>query len=250
LGPTCFSFRSIEIIGHRGASHDAPENTLASVNLGWAQRADANEVDIRLTRDGHLVVFHDPSTRRIGGVDRPIAAQTMADLQALDAGSWKGARWAGEKIPALADVLATVPAGKRLYVEIKCGLEVLPPLEQLIAASAQKPGQLAFIGFDLQTVAATKRRLPKHEAYWVIECKKSPPLESLIREAKATGLDGLDLQGTFSIDRPFVGKIKAAGLKLCTWTVNDLPTAKRLMEAGVDGITTNRPGWLREQLGL
>ncbi len=62
-------------------------------------------------------------------------------------------------------------------------------------------------------------------------------------------MNGLDLQGTFPIDRAFVVKVKAAGLKLCTWTVDDLPTAERLVAAGVDGITTNRPGWLREQLG-
>src|SRR3954447_14069494 len=104
----------IEIIGHRGASHDAPENTLASFRLGWAQGADANELDIRLTRDAQVVVFHDVTTRRITGLDLPVAAQTLAQLQALDAGGWKDAAWAGEKIPALADVFATVPEGKRL----------------------------------------------------------------------------------------------------------------------------------------
>jgi glycerophosphoryl diester phosphodiesterase len=247
----CSTLGAIEIIGHRGASHDAPENTLASFRLGWAQRADANELDIRLTRDGQIVVFHDATTRRIAGLDRPVAAQTLAELQALDAGSWKGVAWAGEKIPALPEVLATVPDGKRLYLEIKCGVEVLPALQQVIAKARIGPEQVALIGFGLATMAAAKMRLPKHDAYWVVENKEPPPpLGSLISQAKAAGLDGLDLQGTFPIDGPLVENIKAAGLKLCTWTVNDLPTAKRLLEAGVDGITTNRPGWLREQLGL
>jgi glycerophosphoryl diester phosphodiesterase len=240
----------IDIIGHRGASHDAPENTLAAFRLGWAQRADANELDIRLTRDGQVVVFHDATTRRIAGLDRPVDAQTLAQLQALDAGSWKSAAWAGERIPALTDVLATIPDGKRLYFEIKCGVEVLPALEQVIAEARSEAEQVALIGFGLATMAAAKKRLPKHDAYWVVENKEPPPLGSLISQAKAAGLDGLDLQGTFPIDRLLVENIKAAGLKLCTWTVDDLPTAKRLLEAGVDGITTNRPGWLREQLGL
>jgi glycerophosphoryl diester phosphodiesterase len=184
-------------------------------------------------------------------VDRPVAAQTLAELQALDAGSWKGAAWAREKIPTLADVLTEVPAGKRLYVEIKCGMEVLPALEQVIADSHRKPEQIALIGFDLNTMAATKKRLPDHEAYWVVDHDDPPPpLESLIDQAKAAGMDGLDLQGAFPIDRAFAEQIKAAGLKLCTWTVNDLPTARRLREAGVDGITTNRPGWLRQHLGV
>jgi glycerophosphoryl diester phosphodiesterase len=196
-----------------------------------------------------VVVFHDATTWRIAGVDRPVADQTLAELHALDAGAWQGAAWAGEKIPTLAEVLATLPEGKRLYIELKCGVEMLPPLEQVIAESRGEPEQLAFIGFDLNTMTAAKKRLPRHEAYWVVEKEHSPPLASLISQAKAGGLDGLDLQGTFPIDRRFVDEVKAAGLKLCTWTVNDAPTARRLMNGGVDGITTNRPGWLREQLG-
>lgn len=241
----------IEIIGHRGASHDAPENTLASFRLAWAQGADANELDLRLTRDGQIAVFHDATTQRTAGLDRPVVAQTLAELQTLDAGSWKGAAWAGEKIPSLAEVLATVPVGKRLYLEIKCGVEVLPVLEQVIAEARKEPEQLALIGFNLETMTAAKRRLPGHDTYWVVECQEPPPpLESLILQARAAGMNGLDLQGTFPIKRAFVAQVKAAGLKLCTWTVDDVPTAKRLMDAGVDGITTNRPGWLREQLGL
>ena len=143
-----------------------------------------------------------------------------------------------------------MPEGKRLYVEIKCGVEVLPALEEAIADSGRKPQQVALIGFGFETMTAAKRRLPSHEAYWVVENKEPPPpLEWLIAQANAAGLDGLDLQGTFPIDRAFVERIKAAGLKLGTWTVDDLPTARRLLDAGVDGLTTNRPGWLREQLG-
>jgi glycerophosphoryl diester phosphodiesterase len=207
-------------------------------------------LDIRLTRDAQVVVFHDATTRRIAGVDRLVADQTLAELQALDAGAWKGAAWASEKIPTLAEVLATVPKGKRVDIEIKGGVEMLPPLEQVIAGFHAEREQLALIGFDLNTMVATKKRLPKYEAYWVVESEHSAPLASLISQAKAGGLDGLDLQGTFPIDRRLVDEVKAAGLKLCTWTVDDAPTARRLMDAGVDGITTNRPGWLREQLGL
>jgi glycerophosphoryl diester phosphodiesterase len=147
-------------------------------------------------------------------------------------------------------VLLTIPRARRLYIEIKCGVKILPPLEQILRDFNGEPEQLALIGFDLNTMTAAKTRLPKHEAYWVVEQKHAPPLDSLISQAKAAGLDGLDLQGTFPIDRLFVDQIKAAGLKLCTWTVNDPATARRLIDAGVDGITTNRPGWLREQLGL
>src|SRR5580698_8356847 len=102
----------MEIIAHRGSSFEAPENTLAAVNLAWRQRADAVEIDVHLSRDGRLVVIHDSNTRRTTGVNRKVARQTLAELHALDAGRWKGLTWLGEKIPSLEEVLASVPPGK------------------------------------------------------------------------------------------------------------------------------------------
>ena len=107
----------MDIIAHRGASHEAPENTLASVRLGWAQGADAVEVDVRQSRDGHIVVIHDAHTRRTAGVTRRVRAETLDELRALEVGRWKHRRHAGEKIPTLAEVIETVPPGKRLFVE-------------------------------------------------------------------------------------------------------------------------------------
>src|SRR3954454_10841881 len=91
----------VEIIGHRGASFDAPENTVASFRLGYEQKADACELDVYLTKDGRIVVIHDKDTRRTAGVDRPVVQQTLDELKKLDAGKWKGDRFAGEKIPTL-----------------------------------------------------------------------------------------------------------------------------------------------------
>ena len=85
------SATDVEIIAHRGASYDAPENTLESVNLGWAQGADAVEVDVYLSKDGHIVVHHDPDTKKLTGVDRKVEAPTLAELRHLDVGARKGA---------------------------------------------------------------------------------------------------------------------------------------------------------------
>ena len=106
----------VEIIAHRGASHDAPENTLESVRLGWEQGADAVEVDVYLSKDGHIVVHHDDTTKKLAGVDRKVVAQTLAELQRLDVGAWKGAKWKGVRIPRLDDVLASIPEGRRMSV--------------------------------------------------------------------------------------------------------------------------------------
>src|SRR3954447_14193489 len=112
---------AVEIIGHRGASADAPENTVASEKLGYQQRADGGELDIHLTKDGKVVVIHDYDTKRVAGVDRKVVDQTFDEIRKLNAGAWGG--WAGkgfsEKIPTLDEILAIVPKGKKIYIEIK-----------------------------------------------------------------------------------------------------------------------------------
>src|SRR5947208_878460 len=101
----------LEIIAHRGASWEAPENTLSAVQLAWQQGADAVEADFRLSRDRQIVATHDDSTLRITGVDLRVHESSLAELRALDFGRWKAAQFEGERIPTLAELLATVPAG-------------------------------------------------------------------------------------------------------------------------------------------
>src|SRR3954468_1570566 len=153
----------MEIIGHRGASFDAPENTLAAVQLAWQQGADAVEVDVHLSSDGKIVVIHDPNTRKLAGVNRKVARQTLAELRALDVGRRKGRAWVGEKIPTLEEVLATVPRGKRLFIEIKCGPEIVPELAPVLHRSGCPPEQLVFIGFSFPTMRWLKREFPEME---------------------------------------------------------------------------------------
>src|SRR5215831_18081119 len=93
--------KNVEIVAHRGASFDAPENTVASANLAWEQNADAVELDIRLTKDGELIVSHDGTTSRIDGRNRLISDLTLAEVRSLDAGRIKGPKFAGEKMATL-----------------------------------------------------------------------------------------------------------------------------------------------------
>jgi glycerophosphoryl diester phosphodiesterase len=245
----------LEIVAHRGASYDAPENTMASFRLGWEQQADADELDIYLTKDGKIIVLHDATTKRTTGVELKPAEQTAEALRALDAGSWKGPQWAGEKLPLLEEVVATIPKGKRLFIEIKCGPEVLPELERVLQKSGKTPVQLVIIGFGYETVREAKQRFPKLQVYWLVSPKKgskglTPSVGEMVAKTKAAGLDGLDLNQEFALDAVFVSEVKGAGLKLYTWTVDDPEVAKSHMSLGVDGITTNRAAWLREQLGV
>ncbi len=244
----------VDIVAHRGASHDAPENTLAAIRLAWEQHADASEFDVYLTKDGHIIVLHDSDTKRTAGVPGKVAEKTLDELRKLDVGRWKGDRFAGEKIPTLAEMLATVPPGKRVYIEIKCGPEIVPELDRVLKASKLKPEQTPVISFHAKVIAAVKKARPDVPAYWIVSLKpkkkgeKPPTAESLIARAKKLGADGLDLQAADVLDEAFARKVMAAGLRLDVWTVDDPAEARRLLRLGADGITTNRPAWLREQL--
>lgn len=243
----------VEIVAHRGASYDAPENTVAAIKLAWEQKADASEFDIYLTKDRKIAVIHDKDTKRVAGVDKTVAEQTLEEIRRLDVGRWKGAKFVGERIPLLEEMLATVPAGKRVFIEIKMGPAIVPELQRVLNAARRKPEQTAVISFKSEVIAAVKMARPELQAYWIVSLKpakgKEPPTaEALIAKAKAIGADGLDLSASDVLDRNYAAKVKAAGLQLYVWTVNDPAVARRMVEIGVNGITTDRPGWLREQL--
>ena len=237
----------LKVIAHRGASDLAPENTLASVELAWRLGADAVEVDVRLTRDGRIVAIHDETTDRTAGLHLDVAATHSSQLRQLDVGRHKHPKFAGERIPYLEEVLQTVPPGRQLFVEIKCGPEILPPLVQTIASSDQRP-QVVTIGFNLDTVKAAKEAMPDVPAYWLCDKRVFVSYErSIAEKAKAGGVDGLDVHWS-GVTRRFIRAVKAAGLRLYIWTVDDPAQAFRLKAMGADGITTNRPGWLRSRM--
>jgi len=246
---------AVEITGHRGASADAPENTLAAFKLAWSQGVKCNELDVYISKDGKLVVSHDASTKRTTGVDKKIADSNWDELKDLDAGKWKDEKWAGEKLPLLGEMLATIPEGARCFIEVKTGPEIMPALVKAIRDSGKTADQLVIISFNADSVAEAKRRLPELKAYYLASFKEdketkkvTPTVDELIAKAKQLKADGLDLSYNGPIDADFVRKVKDAGLELYVWTVDDLDVAKRLVEAGVDGITTNKPQWLEQQL--
>jgi glycerophosphoryl diester phosphodiesterase len=245
----------VEIIAHRGASNDAPENTLAAFRLAFEQKADAIELDVHLSRDGRIVVVHDFTTFRIGGVDKAIREQDLGELKLLDVGRWKDLRWMGERIPTLREALQTVPPGKRIYIEIKSSAEILPELERVIGASGLRPEQVRLIAFDYDTICKTKTWLPEIECAWLVsfkpDARKPDPemiTQQIIERAHCAGLDGLDLNHKGPLTHDFMKQARAAGLKVFVWTVDDVKAAQCMIDLGVDAIATNRPAWLREQL--
>lgn len=238
----------VEIIAHRGSSYAAPENTLASNKLAWKQKADAVELDIYLTNDGRIMVMHDGSTARTTGVNFAISKTNSMLLRELDAGSWKGAKYTNERIPFIEEIFKEMPRHGNLYIEIKCGVEVLPALQQAIKLS-RKAKQMRIIGFNLDVMTACNKLMPEIPTYWLASNNPATPYgPKLVEMAKERGLDGLDLHFS-GVDQAIADAVKAAGMKLYVWTVDDAAEAKRLATLGVAGITTNRPDFLRKELG-
>lgn len=245
---------AIEIVAHRGSSAEAPENTVAAAKLAWEQKADAVEFDIRQTRDDRLIVIHDKDVRRTVGTRGLVSALTLEELRKLDAGSWKSSAYRGERLPTLEEMLATGEGRGRLFIEIKGGPEMVPELKTCLQRAKTRPERAVIIAFDRATAAKAKRELPENKVLWLVDYKREniigryPDLDKILQFAREAKLDGLDISAKWPIDADFVRKVKAAGLELHVWTVDDAALARRLVKAGVDGITTNRPGWMREQL--
>lgn len=247
----------LEIIAHRGASADAPENTLASVELAWRQRADAVEADFRLTRDGRIVASHDDSLSRTAGVDWHISDHSLDELRHLDIGSWKGPQWSDQRIATLDQMLAVAaPPDARFYVEIKSGPEIAGELARVVGQSAWPQERIVLICFSAQTLLAARRLLPASPTYLVVEFLHDPhngiwypDAEQCLAEAVGHNLTGMNLMAARADDRALVERIRAEGLDLCVWTVDDAAEARRLMALGVRRITTNRPAELRAGLG-
>jgi glycerophosphoryl diester phosphodiesterase len=248
------TLRAVDIIAHRGASFDAPENTLASMKLGWTQNADGVELDLWLSKDGRLLVFHDKDTKRFETNSRAITNLTLAEARQLDVGSWKSVAFKGEPVPTLESILATIPPGKRVVLEIKDGPRIVPELTRVLRASGLPEKQMVVISFNFDSLAASKKDWPGVEHYFLADYKKDaktqagPELKPLLARAKKAGFEGLNLNFKWPVTKEFVSEVKAGGLKLYIWTVNDAVVARALVDAGVDGITTDRPAWLREQL--
>jgi glycerophosphoryl diester phosphodiesterase len=251
------------ILAHRGASAEAPENTLAAADLAWRQQADGLEGDFHLTADGHIVCIHDASAKRTTGVNVRIDQSTLADLQPLDAGRAKSPQFAGQRIPTLDQWFATAPAsvsggggGGLFLLEIKCGPELVAPLKAKLAAHAALRDRLRIISFNADVIRESKRLLPDIPAWLLIRYKQNkdtgawtPTLDDVLARLKSCNADGLDTHANEQvIDTTFVAAIRAAGYALHCWTINDPAAARRFAALGVDSITTDRPAKLREAL--
>ncbi|MBL4636750.1 MAG: hypothetical protein JKY56_23065, partial [Kofleriaceae bacterium] len=206
-----------KVKAHRGASGRAPENTLSAVSLAFELGADAVEIDVRLTSDDQVVVFHDADTRRVGGRDRMLRKQSLAQLRELDIGLWKGSEFAGERIATISELLAIIPEGKTVFVEIKDGSSSVPHLLREID-KCQSRYAVAIESFEEAVLHAVREQCPALALHRTIGLARKhgaivPFPASLARQAAQSGLAGLsvDYRG---ITPEFAEAVRSEGLQL------------------------------------
>lgn len=245
------------ILGHRGARHAAPENTLAAFELARAEGADGIELDVRLSRDGEVIVVHDATLERVsdGRDTRRVDRLSRADLDAIDVGG-------GEHVPDLRRVLAFCHRHSlRVNVELKSDLH--PDLRTQAAQQLRlvqgcaalmreltDPGDFVlFSSFNPLLVGALRRLVPHVPAAWLVH-EGQPRMLRATRNRAARGalrLDAVHPQGKLAT-ADLVGEWHAQGCVVNVWTVNDGAEARRLSDAGVDAIISDCPGSLRSSL--
>ena len=120
------------VIAHRGASAAAPENTIAAFERALTDGADAIQLDVHLSRDDHPVVIHDPTLERTTNGSGPVRGHTMRELKRLDAGAWRGAAFAGQRLQTLQEVLERFRGRTKFWIELKGGPDLYPDVEERI----------------------------------------------------------------------------------------------------------------------
>jgi glycerophosphoryl diester phosphodiesterase len=255
------SVPEVEIIAHRGAGQSnlqpdtPPENTLPAFAYAWSAEvnADAAEVDIRLTGDGEIIAIHDDTTdrttnsRTTNGGGWVVEKHTLAELRSLDAGSWKAPQFAGIRLPTLDEVMEIIPEGKRLFIELKTGPEIVDRLAAVVRGCGKSAAQLPLISFHIDAIRRAKRKLPEHECYLLVSFEHAPAdSDALIELVKSAGLDGINAGG--SLPSGLVDRIHDNHLKSVVWTVNDVEAARELIRGGIRSITTDFPRQMRAAL--
>jgi glycerophosphoryl diester phosphodiesterase len=244
------------IIGHRGASAVAPENTMAAFREAIAAGCDGIEFDVRLTRDGIPVIIHDNTLRRTAGLTARVADLTWAELEQVDVGSWFArsrnlapGSFANETVPSVDQLLTLFKSNDLLIVlEMKCE----SPSEHRPLAKAccrlidehSLKRRVIVECFDLAALPVVKSIDPEIKTAALFEPRISTPSvlfdQSILDQAIAVGASVLAPHHRLARES-LVAKAKSAGLQIAVWTVDDAAWIAHARSIGVDALITNDP---------
>ncbi len=231
------------IVAHRGFSAIAPENTLIALRKAAEAGADACEFDVRATRDGAVVLLHDDKVDRTTDGHGSIATLTLAEVKALDAGSWKDPNYAGERIATLDEALTLLRQTQcKAVVEIKAQ-GIAEPVVRAIR-STDMVDRAVVIAFNHDTVRQVHQLEPRLVCGWL--CDKLPetsPTQQaqwLAEKVATCGARLVDANHK-ALSPELLTALNETGLTVWTWTVNDAERMLQLCDGGVAGLTTDVP---------
>ena len=231
------------IASHRGGGATAPENTLAAIRAALSGGFDYVEVDVALTADRQPVLMHDAKVDRTTNGHGRLSALTLAEVRALDAGSWFDPEFAGTQVPTFAEFLEVLSAsGHRAIVELK-GLwdaeAVAAAIGEVAARNLER--RVAIASFDARTLAqasAASEVVPR-----LLILKNIP--DDVVRAAAEAGVRGIIVDRKAVLARPaIVDDVHAAGVRIVVYTLNRDSQWDAVTALGVDGIVTDDPGTL------
>lgn len=236
------------IFGHRGASADAPMNTLPAFELAAEQGADGIELDVWRTKDGEIVIVHDATVNKTTDGTGYVQQMTFVQLRELDAGSWFAPQYRGIRMPTLDEVFEAV--GRRLIINVELKSETVGTdgLEALVAEKVRRHDlarRVIVSSFSPFALRRFRRLMPE------------VPLGFLYAEDVPRYLRlfmiGLPHEARHPhhtmIDAAYMDWARRSGYRVNTWTVNDMARAVELRDLGVDAVMSDHPGQLREALG-
>jgi glycerophosphoryl diester phosphodiesterase len=231
----------IQFIAHRGVSGLAPENTISAFNLAVKMGFPMIELDVQMTRDQQLVVIHDSTVNRTTNGAGAVADFRLAELRQLDAGSWFGREFSGEKIPTLLEVIHEVGGHCRLNIEVKkvnTGHSCRPIEEALIEALSEGVSRQSYLvsSFDYAVLTRIHKLAPHIK---LANLFSYLPLN--LPKRIAAGILTAIHPHYFIVSKRMIETAHAHGLQVNVWTVDKPEQILSLIDLGVDGIITNYP---------
>ena len=240
------------MIAHRGDSAHRPENTLAALAGALELGVSAVEIDVQLTRDGHVVVMHDPTLDRTTSGRGDVRALTLAEVRAVSAGypSRFGDAYRGEHVPTLAEVLSLMRDRARTMIEIKKESvtdDATGGIEAHTVAEVRRLGMadtVALISFDQRAILRLRELAPEISRGRIFG--RTTP-DQVLAEAQASGSEVV-LPHKSQLSDELVSRAKAAGIAIATWVVDEPEELKQLVRFDLYGIGSNRPGVLLDAI--
>ncbi len=244
---TTGELRQVDTVAHRGAAGYAPENTLAAFDKAVEMKSDYIEIDVQQSKDGELVIIHDTTVDRTTDGSGKVGDLTFEQLRTLDAGSWMGKQFAGEKLPTFDEILDRYHGKTGILIEIKAP-ELYPGIEERVAAELKERNldlpqneKIIIQSFNFESMKKMNKLLPKVPIGVLTASKDNTSLQKLQEFAEYADY----FNPHYSIvTEELVDNVHTLGMKISSWTVRSQKTADFLLNMDVDAIITDYPDYV------